>query len=274
MSEGDLSLTVPQTVVEKKKRSAASAIALECVAGAGSAAIVAPVIAIVDVGIIENAAGKRTVGESIRAGFSGLVRNPLAFFRGTPFLWIMAVYGSTYVVGNVSEQVMLQRASTVQETAGVKLVASSTTNAYMSVMKDRAFAATFGMAVASQVARPVPAISLGLFALRDAITIGASFTAPPLIADSLKHTFPSVSPSTLTTAAQLTVPLAAQFINTPLYLLGLDIYNRPGKSASSRLSMMGVKYTSTVLARWARILPAFGIGGVANRSVRKSFGLI
>jgi len=263
-----------QVPVDVAQRSGAQAYAMEAGVGVASASLVAPIISIVDKAIIENAAGVASLRQSITDGFVQLVRHPTTFFRGAPFLWIVAVYGCTYAVGNVSEQVMRRRQSTGGAVAGVKFAASSTTNAYMSVMKDRAFASKFGGQIGQQVVRSVPPVSLSLFALRDAITVGASFTAPPLVAKAMSAHFPNTSPTVLTNVAQLTVPLAAQLVNTPLYLLGLHLYNVPKADTRARISFIGTKYVGTVAARWGRILPAFGIGGVANRHLRTKLSLL
>jgi hypothetical protein len=62
---------------------------------------------------------------------------------------------------------------------------------------------------------------------------------------------------------------AAQVLSTPLHLLGMDLYNRPGATAESRREFAVREYAKTTLARMARVLPAFGAGGVLNKIVRK-----
>jgi hypothetical protein len=50
--------------------------------------------------------------------------------------------------------------------------------------------------------------------------------------------------------------------SVPLHLHALDLYNRP--SATDRVAFIRREYGKTVLARWGRIFPAFGVGGVIN----------
>jgi hypothetical protein len=61
-----------------------------------------------------------------------------------------------------------------------------------------------------------------------------------------------------------------QIFSTPLHLYGLDLYNRQEKGIplKNRLEFIQKEYVKTVLARMARIFPAFGVGGVLNKKVR------
>ena len=61
-----------------------------------------------------------------------------------------------------------------------------------------------------------------------------------------------------------------QLLSTPLHLHGLDLYNRnTALSVNEKIAFVKREYLKTSLARMARILPAFGIGGVLNKKVRK-----
>jgi hypothetical protein len=70
--------------------------------------------------------------------------------------------------------------------------------------------------------------------------------------------------------AQLVTPVSMQILSTPLHLLGLDLYNRQAATTAERRVFIGREYVKTVLARMARILPAFGVGGVVNKQIRSS----
>ncbi len=83
-----------------------------------------------------------------------------------------------------------------------------------------------------------------------------------------------VSKARADVVSQLTAPCAMQLVSTPLHLYGLDIYNRAGTAAApittnDRVAFIQREYTKTALARMARIFPAFGIGGVTNKWLRK-----
>jgi hypothetical protein len=138
----------------------------------------------------------------------------------------------------------------------------------LSVLKDRAFARMFGKGDP----RPMPKSSMGLFATRDSMTILASFSLPPIIGKHLHENY-HLSKFTADTTAQLLTPVSMQIFSTPLHLFGLDLYNRPtsdGITKAQRISFIQKEYVKTTLARMSRIFPAFGIGGVVNKYVRKT----
>ncbi|EPR58675.1 hypothetical protein TGPRC2_216660 [Toxoplasma gondii TgCatPRC2] len=70
--------------------------------------------------------------------------------------------------------------------------------------------------------------------------------------------------------AQLICPVLVQFLSTPLHLLSLDIYNKPGQSGMQRAKFVVGAYAGTVAARASRILPAFGIGGILNAKTKEA----
>jgi hypothetical protein len=73
-----------------------------------------------------------------------------------------------------------------------------------------------------------------------------------------------------TNIAQFIAPAMAQFVSTPLHLVGLDLYNRPGVGWTERLGLLKRAYVTSSFARIMRIVPAFGVGGVVNTNVRES----
>lgn len=75
-------------------------------------------------------------------------------------------------------------------------------------------------------------------------------------------------------AAQFVTPAAVQLVSTPLHLLGLDLYNRPEArlvGVDGRVGRVLRDWGMSAVARICRIVPAFGVGGVVNTKVRKSF---
>lgn len=116
--------------------------------------------------------------------------------------------------------------------------------------------------------RPIPPISYLLFATRDSLTIFASFNLPPILAPSLPEATERFF--TRTSAAQFIAPAAIQFVSTPLHLLGLDMYNRNGDTTmADRMKKVRLDWLKSSFARMARIVPAFGVGGVVNNGLRK-----
>jgi hypothetical protein len=222
---------------------------------------VAPIIAIVDKAIFSNASGKEALGASIRHSISDIVSQPSAFFRSPAFRWIWLVYAGTYVTAN-SISLYFERAG--KRADGPKFFGTSAANVTLSVMKDRAFSRLYGVVAP----KPVPLPSLALFASRDSLSILASFTLPTRIATALnvKH---GVDVNHAYMLAQVTAPLAAQIVSTPLHLLGMDVYNRTAVAPRDRLVFVMHEYAKTTLARMARVLPAFGAGGILNKHLRE-----
>lgn len=137
------------------------------------------------------------------------------------------------------------------------------------------FGPTSGSAVAgaaAAVSRKVPLSTFALFSLRDCLTVFASFNLPPRIAPYIPmEAMPTIIQKSMSSAsaAQFLAPVAIQVASTPLHLLGLDLYNRPGASLSQRANKVFKEWGVSCLARMGRILPAFGVGGVVNAKVRK-----
>ena len=139
--------------------------------------------------------------------------------------------------------------------------------------KDSQFAKMFGPppSLAGTAARSVPSVSYVLFALRDSLTIFASFNLPPLIAPILPLSEEVEKQVSRASVAQFLAPAGIQLFSTPLHLLGLDLYNRPmgnGTPWTSRMAKVSRDWFGSSLARMGRIVPAFGVGGVVNAGVR------
>ena len=143
------------------------------------------------------------------------------------------------------------------------------------LFKDSQFAKMFGpppTSIAGTAARSVPKISYALFAVRDSLTIFASFNLPPLVAPLLPLSQEVEKQVSRASVAQFLAPAGIQLLSTPLHLWGLDLYNRPmgnGVPWMARMRKVSRDWLGSSFARMARIIPAFGVGGVVNASVRK-----
>lgn len=228
--------------------------------GVTAAVLSAPFIAIVDAAITSNASGREPLCPAVKNGFSELLRKPKYFFRKPSFLWITAVYSTTYVVANTT-QVLCQRGNVPHDIP--KFASTSMTNIWMSMLKDRAFAKIY--AAQGKPASVFPKLSLGLFAARDAATVAASFTLPSRITPWVEKTT-GLPHDIARGLVQFVTPLAAQVFTVPFHLVALDLYNNPVNTA--RIAFVRREYTKTLLARWGRIFPAYGVGGVINFQVQ------
>jgi hypothetical protein len=133
------------------------------------------------------------------------------------------------------------------------------------IYKDKEFTRMFG---ASSVTCAVPILSYIMFAVRDSLTIAASFTLPAYLADFFQTRDWISTKETARATAQLVSPAAVQLFSTPIHLYALDLYNRPGVSRYMRFNLIKKEYFKSTFARVGRIGPAFGFGGVGNTYLR------
>ena len=237
-------------------------IGIECAAAVVSAFAVAPAITIVDKAIVSNASGKEKLVPCIINGVKDCLFKPAYFFRNPAFLMIWGVYSGTYCVAN-SIEAFCERSN--KSPVYPKFVGSAVANVTLSVLKDKAYARMFGVGDP----RPLPLRSYGLFAARDSMTILASFTLPPVLGKLMAKQL-HMEAQTADNLAQLVTPCAMQLLSCPLHLHGLDLYNRSEATGAARWSFIRQEYFKTAAARIARIFPAYGVGGVINKYVRKA----
>lgn len=227
---------------------------------------------------MENASGRSTVASSVLTSLRNLVLRPSSILFSKPCALILMVYGGTYLTANTLDTVaatVANRPATRVTSGTAKFAASSAANIGLGIYKDQVFVRLFGPPGA--VPRPVAPASYALFALRDCMTIFASFNVPPMISPAVSQYLPAdvqarIAPATI---AQFCAPAAVQFASTPLHLLGLDWYNRPsglhGKvTLRDRWDAVSKNWLVSSTARICRIIPAFGVGGVVNMKVRSS----
>jgi len=219
--------------------------------------------------IIENASGKRALIPSMRASLSTLVLRPHRFLTSKPFLLILMLYGGTYTTANVLDtttSTIRDKPASTTTSGAAKFAATSTANLSLCLYKDSQFTRLFG----TVSARPVPGPTYLLFALRDCMTVFASFNLPPLLAPKIPLSESAEKYMSRTSVAQFLAPAGIQLFSTPLHLFGLDLYNRNGGSTfADRLQKVRADWLKSSLARMARIVPAFGVGGVVNTAMRK-----
>ncbi|KAM0432863.1 hypothetical protein ACHAPT_004565 [Fusarium lateritium] len=252
----------------------------DAASAASAASLVAPLIAIIDRSIMENASGRNTLAASIKSSLRTLLLRPHTLLLSKPTALIFCLYGGTYLTANAvdtaSSTVSNRPASSV--TAGTtKFAASSAANIGVCIYKDQVFVRLFGPPGVTP--RAVPMASYGLFALRDCLTIFASFNVPPLLGPYLDQRFTDEVKKRVSGlyAAQFMAPAMVQFISTPMHLLGLDLYNRPASGPAGavvglrdRWDLIRRNWLISSVARICRIVPAFGVGGVVNMKVRKN----
>ncbi|KIV84368.1 hypothetical protein PV11_00153 [Exophiala sideris] len=248
---------------------------------ASAAGLVAPVICVLDRSIVEKASKGTSLSSCLVRALRPAITSPHTFLISRPFLLIFGLYSCTYIAANTVDTLMStlysKPASTVSSGA-TKFLATSSVNMSGSIYKDSNFARMFGAKSAGPAA-VVPKLSYALFAMRDSMTIFASFNLPSIIAPQLAHLPPAVksrfsrilsTESGRANTAQFLAPAGIQLLSTPLHLLGLDLYNRQGRMGLvDRIPRILRDWGVSSLARMGRIIPAFGVGGVVNANVRK-----
>lgn len=223
---------------------------------------VSPFITIVDRAIIENASGARPLGIGVKQLAMEFARNPFAILRKREFQIVFGLYTATYASANAVDTICEWQE---HDNQWPKFIGTTAVNMTLCIAKDRAFARMFGVIAPAAF----PLTSIGLFAVRDSLTVAASFNAPKSVAKSLNEST-GMDSSRALTVAQLLCPALVQFISTPLHLTGLDLYNNRGASVAQRVTFLKREYLKSVVARIGRIGPAFGIGGVGNAACRNA----
>lgn len=270
-------------------------------------AAIAPLLTTVDAAVVQRTSATGTTGTiSVRhiaqQTMAGILRNPVAYVKSPAFLFMWGAYAATYTTANVLQTIAAHRPSQSSSSSSTSqgthrpwalLAGTTAVNSAASVVKDQAYAKIY--ANASQQAanhmQAVPRISYALWLLRDALVMGSSFVVPPLVAkyyqqhyahhddDRRDHKNSRVfrpSPATIQHISQVASPMMAQVIATPLHYLALDHFNRPSNHATfsalsvwQRLSSM--PFTELLTIRLARILPAYGMGGIGNARLRQEW---
>ena len=242
---------------------AAVAIGSGCIA----AASVAPFLMCVDRAVTAAAAGQTSsVWRGIVDNVSEFVRQPHRALR-QPALWMVAgVYAGTYAAANLSDVVGERAHASANSKAAGKFTATTGANMLGGIAKDAAFARMFG-APAAGAGLVVPFASYGLFATRDALTVGGAFFLPNALSNALVASGQSKDESTASAVAQLVSPPLMQVVCTPLHLLALNMVNAPVATFAQRVAALKVSTPPALIARSLRMLPAYGIGGILNTTL-------
>lgn len=223
---------------------------------------------------MENASGRNNLKDSLKGSLKAFICRPQTLLFSKPFALICMLYGGTYLTANTLDTItstVRNEPATLVTAGTTKFVASSTANIGLCLFKDQAFAKLFGP---GGPPRAVPGPSFALFAMRDCLTIFASFNVPPLLGPVISARMGDELSRTISgaTVAQFLAPASIQLLSTPLHLLGLDLYNRNGKGVTwgDRWQIIRKNWGISTAARICRIVPAFGVGGVVNKNVRGS----
>ena len=244
----------------QESRSISRRLLADVSAAAIASVLAAPFVAAIDTAITKNASGQQPLIPALLAVLSRVRSDPLAYAKGAPFRWLWGLFFATYVSANVADT--LSGACGVSPTTPV-LAASTAGNMSMAMAKDAAFARMYRVGAAPS--RP-PLGMFGCFFVRDLISMAFFFTLPPLLSAELQAR--GAGRTAADVGSQFVLPVLVQLPNSPWHLLGLDLYNVPVATLAERWRRIGPELPMTVAARAARIVPPFGVGGVANKKLR------
>lgn len=223
-------------------------------AGLLTALCVSAPVQILDIAIMENASGKRNLPEGLKAGIERLRSGPIAFLKSQETALVYCLFGATYATANICK-------ATAVNTAGT-LLFTTIANMGACFYKDSELARICGKGPR----REFPKMGYLNLAMRDMLSMGSTFTLPPVLGTLLKT---AGMPSSLASnIAQTSCPVLAQTVQAPFHLMALSYYNSPDFTFSERIQSVKQLYKGTVLARMARALPCYGAGGVLNTNLQ------
>ncbi len=221
-------------------------------------------VTVFDRSVIQYANGSApSLGSAVFKGFRNIVMRPLTTFNSLDNRAVMAVYVPTYITKNVVEASCDYKG--INAFYPVFFI-STVVNTTLGIMKDRYLAQMFGTGVPN-----FPRISYGLFVARDSIIVGSSFNGPLVVSPILQKQL-GWGKEVADTVAQLSCPGLAQIAATPIHLIGLDFYNRPDILVAKRFDGLLKRMMEPLLARMARQIYVFGIGGIIVKKTGKAFG--
>jgi hypothetical protein len=220
-------------------------------AGVATAMLVAPFVSMIDKAVMKHAAGKMCMTLSLRTSLTSLFTQPLSFVKKPSFLLIWGVYSGTYSCANVLSSVCAEG----EARKTIEFIGVSGTLASLNILKDRSLARRFG----TGAPRRMPASCMALFAVRDAMTVFASFLLSPMLHGCLEGSG-LLGATSSQVAGQMLAPMAMQWASSPLHLLGLNLYNLDQERPEERWRTVRRQYLGTSIARSIRIVPPFGLG--------------
>lgn len=229
-----------------------------------AATLVSPLVAIVDLAMLRTQMVKGAgLFNSLGVTVKDLRADTLKHWN-TAWSKNFMVYGGTYFVANHTKALCHEFDVDYKIPTAT---ATSVFNVTAIMFKDRAFARLANPSAGPAV---MPLASYALFAMRDGVTITSSFVFKNMVQEKLEKEY-GLKHRDADLAASFAVPVAAQFICTPLHILAFDLYGRKRVTMVSRMAEVAHGYTKVCTGRIMRIIPAFGLGTFINDMTREAF---
>ncbi|PLB48462.1 hypothetical protein P170DRAFT_360554 [Aspergillus steynii IBT 23096] len=253
---------------------------IDATSAAIAAGLVTPAVSIMDRHrriVVENSCAPVALKTGLRKHFISAIRSPRRFATSRPCLLVFALYMGTFGVANASQTLLEARSPDVDPAIaqGTTVLSTLSVNVPLGIYKDTVFSKLFGCAVVARGGSSVlsaiprtPWLTYASFLLRDGVTIYTSFSLPHTVAAAMPDV-PASYQHAASIASQMVVPAIGQILNTPIHLIGLEIYNRQGNtSPASTLALLRRDLASATITRMCRIIPAFGLGILTNNEMR------
>jgi hypothetical protein len=113
-----------------------------------------------------------------------------------------------------------------------------------------------------------PVLSKVLFSVRDATTIVSNFVFKKYVVEALE-TNSHLSFRDAELVSSFAIPAISQIVSTPFHMLAFDVFQTPECSTIERVRRIRAGYSSVLMGRMLRTIPAFGLGGFMNDMLRK-----
>ena len=223
------------------------------VAAAGlTAAAVAPLCSVLDEGITRAAAGG-DLWSAIGGGMKNIVTKPVEFLGGPAFQWMWLVYAATYSAANSLKSIQAAWISL----GFIAVITVAVVNTCVGIAKDSAYSQLFGCDDDGCVITPRSAYITWF--MRDLVAFSFILSLPIPLAAALGLPLGMV---------RFLTPVLAQYLTTPLHLLGLSFCNNFDATFGVHLKAMSPKnFFSMVSARQLKIIPPYSIGGLLNAKI-------
>lgn len=228
--------------------------------------------------IVEKSSLNQSLLRGLRTHALNALKSPTRFVFQAPFGIIWTLYAATYTVANGTGTIGTELEAPATDM--ITFVSTTLVNVPLAVWKDVRFAQIFGtQPILSSIPATPRALhkhgsartATAIFLLRDCVTIFGCFTLAPKLTAALPDDL-AAYPHATPILTYLTVPVLTQLVATPLHLLGLDLYMRQNAVPLSDRLVQSQRYLpSTTVVRCIRIVPAFGVGCLANMELRSWF---
>ncbi len=232
------------------------------VAGLIAGATAGSIATFIDKAVVENISGKRTVLESLKDSAQQLSpkqhQNLFSAYRA-----VAGVCAVTYVAANATETVA---GHYKQDSVIPKLIVTTIVNTAASIKRDCILAGLYGKGAVSTL----PRASIGLFIIRDGLTMAGAFALPNKLSNHLQDKY-NFSAQYAKGIAQIVCPVVMQVGAALFHVAGFDYYNRPNIPLANRWQTIKSTYLPTLAGRSARIFCAYGIGANINAYLREQF---